>query len=155
MSSGQGLWFGSDTSSNAPAASARDSNPSVMPARRVLIVEDELFVAWHLETLAREFGLEVVGLVPDGEGAVEQSVDAKLDLVLMDINLAGKMDGVEAARLIRERSSAAVIFITAFADAGTLGRIQNATPEAQVLAKPVSAERLNQAIAKAFAGRPQ
>jgi CheY-like chemotaxis protein len=155
MSSEQGLWFGSDMPSNAPAASAQDTNPSVMPTRRVLIVEDELFVAWHLETLAREFGLDVVGLVPDGEGAVEQSADAKLDLVLMDINLAGEMDGVEAARRICERNSVPVIFITAFADAATLGRIHKATPDAQVLAKPVSAERLNQAIAKAFAGRPQ
>lgn len=155
MSAERELWFGSDVSSNAPAASAQDMNPSAMPSRRVLIVEDELFVAWHLETLAREFGLDVVGLVPDGEGAVEQSADAKLDLVLMDINLAGEMDGVEAARRIRERCNAAVIFITAFADAATLGRIQKATPDAQVLAKPVSAERLNQAITKAFAGRPQ
>jgi CheY-like chemotaxis protein len=126
-----------------------------MAARRVLIVEDELFVAWHLETLAREFGLDVVGLVPDGEGAVEQSADADPDLVLMDINLAGQMDGVEAARRIRERGKAQVIFVTAFADQTTLGRIQGAVPGAQVLAKPVSADRLNQAMAKALSARSE
>jgi CheY-like chemotaxis protein len=66
------------------------------PLSRVLIVEDELLVAWHLESLAREQNLEVSGLVPDGDGAIEQAVDLDVDLVLMDIRLAGQMDGIEA-----------------------------------------------------------
>jgi len=58
-------------------------------------------VAWHLESLIREQSLEVCGLVPDGDGAVEQAADLDVDLVLMDVRLAGRMDGIEAARLAR------------------------------------------------------
>src|SRR5947207_15703842 len=86
---------------------------------RVLIVEDELLVAWHLETLARELNLDVCGLVPDGDGAIEQADDLDVDLILMDIRLAGKMDGIEAARRIRQRRSTPIIFITAHGDAAT------------------------------------
>ena len=74
---------------------------------RVLIVEDELLVAWHLESLAREQNLEVCGLVPDGDGAIEQATDLDADLILMDIRLAGRMDGIEAAR--RSRHETAVV----------------------------------------------
>src|SRR5437763_11527769 len=83
---------------------------------RVLIVEDELLVAWHLESLIREQSLEVCGLVPDGDGAVEQAADLDVDLVLMDVRLAGRMDGIEAARRIRETRNTPIIFITAHGD---------------------------------------
>ena len=86
------------------------------PSRRVLIVEDELLVAWHLESLVREQNLEVCGLVPDGEGAVEQAVDLDVDLILMDVRLAGRMDGIEAARRIRDQRDTPIIFITAHGD---------------------------------------
>jgi len=79
------------------STSTRRTHPSNAP--RVLIVEDELLVAWHLESLAREQNLEVCALVPDGDGAIEQAADLDADLILMDIRLAGRMDGIEAARL--------------------------------------------------------
>lgn len=114
---------------------------------RVLIVEDELLVAWHLETLAREQNLEVCGLVPDGDGAIEQAADLDVDLVLMDVRLAGRMDGIEAARRIREQRGTPVIFITAHGDTATRAHIERVLPGAPVLAKPITAERLRQAIA--------
>ena len=83
--------------------------------QRVLIVEDELLVAWHLELLAREQDLDVCGLVPDGDGAIEQAIDLDVDLILMDIRLAGRMDGIEAARRIRDQRNTPIIFITATA----------------------------------------
>ena len=64
----------------------------------------------------REQNLEVCGLVPDGEGAIEQAVDLDVDLILMDIRLAGRMDGIEAARRIREQRDTPIIFITAHGD---------------------------------------
>jgi len=83
-----------------PISFGRARSTSHLP--RVLIVEDELLVAWHLESLAREQNLEVCALVPDGDGAIEQATDLDADLILMDIRLAGRMDGIEAARRIRE-----------------------------------------------------
>jgi CheY-like chemotaxis protein len=117
-------------------------------APRVLIVEDELLVAWHLESLTRDQNLEVCGLVPDGDGAIEQAIDLEVDLVLMDIRLAGKMDGVEAARRIREQRDIPIIFITAHGDPATRAHIDRVVPGAPVLAKPITAERLKEAIAQ-------
>lgn len=135
---------------HATAISSSSKSISPVPVPRVLIVEDELFVAWHLESLVRDFDLDVVGLVPDGEGAVEQAVDFHPDLVLMDISLSGQMDGVEAARRICAQRPVPVIFITAYTDADTRSRIQKAVPGAQVLAKPISADHLRRAIGQAL-----
>jgi len=116
-------------------------------ATRVLIVEDELLVAWHLESLVREQHLEVCGLVPDGDGAIEQAVDFDVDLILMDIRLAGGMDGIEAARRIRNQRDTPIIFVTAHGDQATRARIEQQLPGTPVLAKPITAERLKEAIA--------
>ena len=107
---------------------------------RVLIVEDELLVAWHLESLAREQNLEVCGLVPDGDGAIEQAIDLDVDLILMDIRLAGRMDGIEAARRIREQRDTPIIFITAHGDPATRAQIEQVLPGTPVLAKPITAD---------------
>ena len=130
----------------APQAS---SSPPLRKAdaKRVLIAEDELLVAWHLESLVRDQKLEVCGLVPDGQGAVEQAGDLDVDLVLMDIRLAGQMDGIEAARRIRENRRTPIIFITAHGDPATRAHIERILPGAPVLAKPVSSEQLRAAIA--------
>jgi len=116
-------------------------------APRVLIVEDELLVARHLESHVREQHLEVCGLVPDGDGAIEQAVDFDVDLILMDIRLAGGMDGIEAARRIRDQRDTPIIFVTAHGDQATRARIEQMLPGTPVLAKPITAERLKEAIA--------
>ena len=113
---------------------------------RVLIVEDELLVAWHLEALIRDQRMEVCGLVPDGEGAIEQAEDLNADLILMDIRLAGRMDGIEAARRIRQNQATPIIFITAHGDPTTRAHIEQVIPGAPVLAKPVTVDRLREAI---------
>jgi CheY-like chemotaxis protein len=113
---------------------------------RVVIVEDELLVAWHLETLSRELDLDVCALVPDGNGAVEQAIDLDADLVLMDIRLAGGTDGIEAARRIREQRNIPIIFITAHADAATRAHVERVVPGVPVLAKPITVDRLKKAI---------
>src|SRR5919106_4266840 len=117
-------------------------------APRVLIAEDELLVAWHLESLAREQNLEVCALVPDGDGAIEQAGDLDADLILMDIRLAGRMDGIEAARRIHENRGTPIIFITAHGDPTTRAHIERVLLGAPVLSKPVTGERLREAIAK-------
>jgi len=129
------------------ASRAEQRGPSSQTVR-VLIVEDELLVAWHLETLMREQRHEVCGMVPDGDGAIEQAVDLDVDLILMDIRLAGRMDGLEAARRIREQRDTPIIFITAHGDPVMRASIDQIAPGAPVLAKPVSADRLRDAVAR-------
>ena len=131
----------------APQATAAERAHGTGHVPRVLIVEDELLVAWHLESLAREQNLEVCGLVPDGEGAVEQAVDLDVDLILMDVRLAGRMDGIEAARQIRQQRDTPIIFITAHGDSATRAHIERALPGAPVLAKPITTDRLREALA--------
>ena len=131
----------------SPQPTAAGQLRSATEEPRVLIVEDELLVAWHLESLAREQHLEVCGLVPDGDGAIEQAIDLDVDLILMDIRLAGKMDGIEAARRIRAQRDTPIIFITAHGDAATRAQIEQVLPGTPVLAKPITADSLKGAIA--------
>jgi CheY-like chemotaxis protein len=130
-----------------PSPTAPGPTRTTGQAPRVLIVEDELLVAWHLESLVRDQRLDVCGLVPDGEGAIEQAGDLDVDLILMDVRLAGRMDGIEAARRIREQRKTPIIFITAHGDKATRSHIERIIPGAPVLAKPISAERLREAVA--------
>ena len=130
-----------------PASQAATAPSKKAEGLRVLIVEDELLVAWHLESLVRDQRHEVCALVPDGEGAIEQTSDLDADLVLMDIRLAGRMDGVEAARRIRQNRSTPIIFITAHGDPATCEHIARLVPGAPVLAKPVTGDKLRDAIA--------
>jgi CheY-like chemotaxis protein len=127
-------------------AKGKRSQRDVRGKARILVVEDEIFVAWHLESVLRDLDYAVCGLVPDGETAVEKADQLEADLVLMDINLKGDIDGVEAARRIRLHAAAPIIFITAYSDAHTLARIEKAVPGAPVLAKPVAPQRLRTAI---------
>jgi CheY-like chemotaxis protein len=133
------------TPETQPTATERGRATGRSP--RILIVEDELLVAWHLESLARELNLEVSGLVPDGDGAIEQAIDLDVDLVLMDIRLAGRMDGIEAARRIRAQRDTPIIFITAHGDSANRAHIERVLPGAPVLAKPITADRLRVAVA--------
>ena len=133
--------------SPAPQPTTSGQTRATSHSPRVLIVEDELLVAWHLEALAREQHLEVCGLVPDGDGAIEQAVDLDVDLILMDIRLAGRMDGIEAARRIREQRDTPIIFVTAHGDPATRAQIEQVLPGTPVLAKPITADRLKQALA--------
>ena len=136
------------------AFSGTPSQNSSTGLPRVLIVEDELLVAWHLESLAREQNFEVCGLVPDGDGAIEQAIDLDADLVLMDIRLAGPIDGIEAARRIRAQRNTPIIFITAHGDPATRERIGRVLPGVPVLAKPITGERLKEAIAAVMNVKP-
>ena len=131
----------------SPQQSTTETARARAPVPRVIIVEDELLVAWHLESLAREQNLDVCALVPDGDGAIEQAADLDVDLVLMDVRLAGRMDGIEAARRIRESRDTPIIFITAHGDPTTRAHIERLLPGTPVLAKPITSQGLKDAIA--------
>lgn len=128
-------------------AAERRSDRATQRKPRVLVVEDEIFVAWHLEAILRDLNYAVCGMVPDGESAVRKAEESAADVILMDINLKGDIDGVEAAHRIRQTSDAPIIFITAYSDATTLARIEQKLPGAIVLSKPVAPARLQKAIA--------
>jgi DNA-binding NarL/FixJ family response regulator len=70
------------------------------------------------------------------------------DVVLMDVNLEGGREGIEAARWLREVCETAVVFVTSYNDDDTVERIHQQVPGAPVLAKPVYRETLADAVAE-------
>jgi len=113
--------------------------------RRVLIVEDELIIADELEWRVSQEGFSVIASVGSGEEALSL-VDTELpDVVLMDIQLQGKLNGIETGRLIRQRTGAAIIFVTAFPTA-LIGNSGPDDPLPICLSKPFSTIQLRAAL---------
>lgn len=121
---------------------------------RVLVVEDELIIAWQLALMVEDMGYEVCGTATDEAEAVRLALEAWPDVVLMDVQLAGDGDGIRAAATIRAALRLPVVFCTAYAaDPSSRARMA-AAGAAGVLSKPVLAEALGDAIAAALkAGR--
>ncbi len=94
----------------------------------ILIVEDEAIVAADLAGMLGRLGYEVIGTTGLGEEAISIARDQRPDLVLLDIRLAGAMDGVEAAGIIHREFDLPVIFLTAHSDTTTLERAKLSEP---------------------------
>ena len=121
---------------------------SSSPARRrALIVEDEYLIALDLEEDLTALGFDVCGLAPSASKARSLAMSNQPDVVLMDVNLEGGREGIEAARWLREVCETAVVFVTSYNDDDTVERIHEQVPGAPVLAKPVYRERLASAVA--------
>jgi DNA-binding NarL/FixJ family response regulator len=104
---------------------ARRVADALLRARRILIVEDEMFVALDIEAVVIKAGHKVVGFAGTAERAVTMADEMRPDLVLMDIRLPGERDGVDAAIEIRQRFDIPSLIISAYSDAETRAR---ATP---------------------------
>jgi len=99
-----------------------------MAAKRILIVEDESIVREDLRDMLEDLGYAIVGVAVTGRDAVAKARELRSDLVLMDIQLKGEMDGIEAAQQIRKELALPVVFLTAFADETTIARAAAACP---------------------------
>ncbi len=82
-----------------------------MSTPRVFIVEDEVLVARDVQSRLEKLGYRVIGSAARGEDAVTQVLNDLPDLILMDINLKGEMDGIEAANRIRAEVDLPIIFL--------------------------------------------
>ncbi len=118
--------------------------------RRALIVEDEFVIALDLETAVSEFGFEVCDLASTADTARMLAMDHRPDIVLMDVNLCGGREGIEAARWLRDVCGTPIVFVTSYTDRTTVERIHSQVPGAQVLPKPVPREALGRAVANAM-----
>ena len=95
---------------------------------RIHVVEDSPVVALHIQRFLERSGYRVSSVVASGEEAVENVAASPPDLVLMDIQLEGPMDGIEAARVIWERFSVPVVYLTANSDRATFSRAVGGAP---------------------------
>jgi CheY-like chemotaxis protein len=99
-----------------------------MYSSRILIVEDESLVAADLRQRLTALGFTVAGVADTGRDAIRLAEERKPDLVLMDINLKGDMDGIAAADHIKSRLGIPVIYLTATSDRETVRRAQATEP---------------------------
>jgi signal transduction histidine kinase len=97
-----------------------------MAAVKILIVEDEMVSAMSLAADLEDMSYEVVETATSGEEALQFAAQLQPDLILMDINLVGSMDGIEAATEIRQRYNIPVVFLTSYSDDETLKRARQA-----------------------------
>jgi len=110
---------------------------------KILVVEDEGLIAHDIADRLGVLGHEVVAMVGTAEEAIERAAEA--ELVLMDIHLDGRADGIDAATAIQQRYRIPVIFLTAHADRATLERAKAAAPFGYIV-KPVAHNALNTSI---------
>jgi PAS domain S-box-containing protein len=101
--------------------------------RKILVVEDEAIVAMHLSELLKSKGYDVVGVAADAKTAIKKYAAHQPDIILMDVTIKGKKDGIELAKDILAEQGAPVVFLTAHADDETLRRVQSIAPHGFIL----------------------
>jgi PAS domain S-box-containing protein len=116
---------------------------------RILLVEDENIVAMEIADLLQALGHSVCGVVASGEDAITGAADANPDLILMDIRLKGEVDGIQAAQHVHTHLDIPVVYLTAYADDGTVQRAKVTEPFGY-LVKPFDEQQLHTAIEMAL-----
>lgn len=117
----------------------------VLTDHRIMIVEDELILAEDMKMQLEELGYSVMGIYRDGETAVQTARREQPDLILMDIMLAGTINGIEAAAQIRDKSDIPIIYITAYTDQELVDQAKKTEPFGY-LVKPFNDRDLHVAI---------
>ncbi|MFK5974251.1 MAG: response regulator transcription factor [Flavobacteriaceae bacterium] len=107
---------------------------------RVLIVEDDMIIAENLSVQLTKLGYDIVGIVSKGEEAISFAKDNTLDILLLDINLRGVLDGINTAKCIQKHRDIPIIYLTANSDEATFKKAKETRPKA-FITKPFN--RLN------------
>lgn len=120
-----------------------------MSKKRIIVVEDDFIIKEYLKQLCEQFDCKVVGDASDAAGAINVFNQHKPDIVLLDVRLGGKRDGVDVAKKIYETGATArVIFITGSNEPPMLERINSDHPF-RILIKPLKDDELREALASA------
>lgn len=117
---------------------------------QILLVEDEALNAMRLELELKKRGYTKIQRVPTGEEAIDSARQDTPDIILMDIRLAGDLDGIQAMQEIQTFADIPVIFMTGYSDESQMQRA-NAVLPAAYLTKPVRIADLTAAIDTAIA----
>ncbi|NMB77520.1 MAG: response regulator [Methanomicrobiales archaeon] len=120
-----------------------------MAQASIFIVEDEAIVANDLKETLQSLGYAVAGMAKSGETAVEKIGESRPGLVLMDIHLAGKMDGIDTAEKVHTLFNIPVVFLTAYADNALLERAKHTEPYGYLI-KPYDDRGLQSTIEMAL-----
>lgn len=120
----------------------------------VLIVEDEVIIAWHLSNMMTAMGHRVCATVGTEAEAIEAARRYAPHLICMDLRLRDGGDGFRAAQAIRLESNVPIVFCTAHAGNETVARQLLSIGHAAVLGKPVDQAELKKIIESQLAPRP-
>ncbi len=106
-----------------------------------LVVEDEMIISMCLENQLKQAGYHVLKVVASGEASITAARSYSPDVILMDINLAGKIDGISAAESILSEMKVPIIFMTGYPDKIHMDRAQSLHPLGY-FTKPVSIKKI-------------
>lgn len=112
---------------------------------KILVVEDEMIIGATISMFLTSLGYEVTGMVPRAEEALLHVRDNPPDIILLDIQLKGKIDGIEMAKRVQETNDIPIIYLTANADEATFNRAKSTRPAA-FISKPFRQLDLQRAI---------
>jgi putative two-component system response regulator len=112
---------------------------------KIMVVDDEVLVTMQLEKHLTAMGYEVVGRASSGEACIDMARHLRPDLILMDIVMPGRLDGIDASEIIRAELDIPVIFLTGYADDEFLSRAKHVQPFGYIV-KPFQAEEIRAAI---------
>jgi DNA-binding LytR/AlgR family response regulator len=112
---------------------------------KILIVEDETIIAARISLELDELGYEVSGVATRAEQALSHCQESPPDIILLDIHLKGKMDGVELAKKLNQHQNIPIVYLTANADEATFNRAKSTLPYA-FITKPYKKLDLQRAL---------
>ena len=125
-----------------------------MTGKRILVVEDHPLTLMNESEMLREMGHAVVCVAYTGEDAITRAGEKRPDVVLMDIQLIGDMDGRQAAQEIRKRNGTPVVFVTACGDKSRSSADKVNTPEGYgYIVKPFSKGELSREPNRVLGGQ--
>lgn len=112
---------------------------------RILIVEDDMIIAANISLQLSKLGYEVTGIESRGEDAVNHAIENHPDIILMDIQLKGGMNGIDAAKKIQEKTAIPLIYLTANSDEASFQKAKETKPYA-FISKPFNKLNLERTI---------
>lgn len=115
----------------------------------ILVVEDETIIGMDIRETLVDLGYDVPVVVASGEEVIDRVGELKPDLLLMDIVLSGKIDGIEAAKIIHEEVDIPVVFLTSHMEGDTFQRARETSPYGYIM-KPAGKDNLYSAIEMAL-----
>jgi CheY-like chemotaxis protein/DNA-binding PadR family transcriptional regulator len=112
---------------------------------KILVVDDEAIITMQLEERLSAMGYTVAGMAASGEDAVDKARRFRPDLVLMDIVMPGKMNGIEAAKIVTQELDIPVVFVTSYADDKIIEQAKSVRPYGYIV-KPFNELEIKAAI---------
>jgi len=116
-----------------------------MSKNKILIVEDEPIIASDIEMILQSLGYEITGIEDNAKDALQSIVKNTPDLVLLDINIEGDVDGVMLAQDINARFGIPFVYLTSNTDKMTINRVKRTQP-AGFIVKPFSEQEIQSVV---------